>query len=126
MLERLCGLFPGATIFTLVWNRGTVSRVIEGHPIRTSFLQSLPGIAHRYRWYLPLFPRAIEAFDLTGFDVVISTSHAVAKAVRAPAGAFHLSYVFTPMRYIWDMYEEYFHSKRRSRPVRAIRPRGPG
>ena len=63
VLERLCGLYPDAPITTLVWNRGAVSQAIESHPIRTSFLQSMPAAASAYRWYLPLFPRAIESFD---------------------------------------------------------------
>src|SRR5439155_20015026 len=75
MLERLAALFPEAPICTLVWNRGSVSPAIESHPIRTSFLQRMPGVAGRYRWYLPLFPRAIERFELIGFDAVISSSH---------------------------------------------------
>ncbi len=108
VLERLCGLFPGADLFTLVWNRGSVSPAIESHPIRTSFIQRLPRAARLYRWYLPLYPAAIESFDLSGYDLAISTSHAVAKGVPTPAGTFHLSYVFTPMRYIWELEEQYF------------------
>ena len=108
VLERIARMFPDAPIFTLVWNRGSVSAELESHPVRTSFLQGLPGAAARYRWFLPLFPRAIESFDLSGFDAVISTSHAVAKGARAAVGAFHLSYVFTPMRYVWDLEDTYF------------------
>lgn len=108
VLERIARMFPEAPIFTLVWNRGSVSAELESHPIRTSFLQGLPGAAEKYRWYLPLFPRAIESFDLSGYDAVLSTSHAVAKGARARAGALHLSYIFTPMRYVWDLEETYF------------------
>jgi len=107
-LERLCGLFPGAAISTLVWKRGAASPAIESHPIRTSFLQRLPEAERRYRWYLPLFPAAIERFDFRGFDAVISTSHAVARAARVPRSTFHYAYVFTPMRYIWELEAEYF------------------
>jgi glycosyltransferase involved in cell wall biosynthesis len=108
VLERIALMHPGAPIHTLVWRPGSVSRAIESHPIVTSFLQRLPGAERRYRWMLPLFPRAIESFDLTGFDLVISTSHAAAKSARAPAGAFHLSYIHTPMRYVWDLEPVYF------------------
>jgi glycosyltransferase involved in cell wall biosynthesis len=108
VLERLCGLFPDADLFTLVWKRGSVSRAIERHRIRVSFIQWLPDAARLYRWYLPLYPAAIESFDLAGYDVVISSSHAVAKGVRVPPAAFHLSYVFTPMRYIWELEAQYF------------------
>jgi glycosyltransferase involved in cell wall biosynthesis len=119
VLERLCGLYPDAPITTLVWNRGAVSQAIESHPIRTSFLQSMPAAASAYRWYLPLFPRAIESFDFTGYDVVISSSHAVAKGARAKAGAFHLSYVHTPMRYVWDLEQDYFPPGRFPWPASA-------
>ncbi len=108
VLERIARLFPDAPIYTLVWTRGGVSAELESHPIRTSFLQRFPDAEKRYRWYLPFFPRAIESFDLSGFDAVISTSHAVAKGVRTGPDTFHLSYVHTPMRYVWDLENEYF------------------
>jgi glycosyltransferase involved in cell wall biosynthesis len=117
VLERIAAMYPDAPIHTLVWNRGSVSAALEAHPIHTSFLQHLPRAATHYRWYLPLFPRAIESFDLSGYDVVISTSHAVAKGARVRDGAFHLSYVFTPMRYVWDLEEEYFPAGRHPAPV---------
>jgi len=119
VLERLALLFPDAPIFTLVWNRGSVSRAIESHPITTSFLQRLPDAGRRYRWFLPLYPRAIESLRLPDVDVVISTSHAAAKSVIAPPGAFHLSYIHTPMRYIWELEHEYFPSDRFPWPLSA-------
>jgi glycosyltransferase involved in cell wall biosynthesis len=117
VLERIARMFPGAPIHTLVWNRGSVSAELESHPIHTSFLQHLPGASANYRWFLPLFPRAIESFDLSGYDAVVSTSHAVAKGARARAGAFHLSYIFTPMRYVWDLEHVYFPQGRFPWPV---------
>ncbi len=108
VLERIAAGYPEAPIYTLVWRPGSVSRALESHPIVTSFLQRLPGAERRYRWFLPLFPRAIESFDLTGFDLVISTSHAVAKSARTKPGTFHLSYIHTPMRYVWDLEAAYF------------------
>lgn len=108
VLERIATMFPGAPIYTLVWNRGSVSAAIEAHPIRTSFLMGMPAVASHYRWYLPLFPAAIERFELEGFDAVISSSHAVARAVRTPPSVFHLSYIHTPMRYVWDLEDQYF------------------
>ena len=108
VLERIAARWPGAPIHTLVWRRGIVSPALEAHPIRTSILQRLPFAARAYRWYLPLYPAAIERFDLRGFDVIVSSSHAAAKNVRVPAGAFHLSYVHTPMRYVWDLETVYF------------------
>jgi glycosyltransferase involved in cell wall biosynthesis len=119
VLERIAARFPGAPIHTLVWKRGSVSGALESHPIVTSFLQRLPDAERRYRWYLPLYPRAIESFDLRRYDVVISTSHAVAKAAPARRDAFHLSYVFTPMRYVWEQEREYFPPGRFPWPLSA-------
>jgi len=119
VLERIAAMFPDAPIHTLVWKRGSVSAALESHPIRTSWLQRLPAADTRYRWFLPLFPSAMEAFDLSGYDIVISTSHAVAKGARARAGAFHLCYVFTPMRYVWDLEPVYFPPGRFPWPLSA-------
>jgi glycosyltransferase involved in cell wall biosynthesis len=112
VLEVFCELFPEATIFTLVHVRGSVSEKIEALPIRTSFLQNLPLISKKYRSYLPLFPGAIEKFDLKGYDLVLSSSHCVAKGVIPDTEALHICYCHTPMRYVWTMYEEYFGDDR--------------
>jgi glycosyltransferase involved in cell wall biosynthesis len=109
-LEVFCELFPDAPLFTLLHVPGSVSPVIEGRRIVTSFVQRLPDAERRYRHYLPLFPAAIRRFDLTGYDLIVSSSHAVAKSVRVPPGALHVCYCFTPMRYVWDLYREYFGS----------------
>ena len=111
-LEVLCELLPGATLFTLLHRPGSVSPAIERHPIRTSFVQRLPFAATRYRHYLPLFPRAIERFDLRGYRLIVSSSHCVAKGVIPPAGALHLCYCHTPMRYVWDLFDDYFAVER--------------
>ncbi|MDP8214319.1 MAG: glycosyltransferase [Candidatus Euphemobacter frigidus] len=108
VLEALCELFPEAEIFTLLLEREKISPRIREMKIHTSFIQNLPFARKHYRNYLPFFPRAIERFDLTGYDLVISTSHAVAKGCRAPENAVNVCYCFTPMRYIWFLYEEYF------------------
>ena len=107
-LEIFCELFPDAEIYTLLHVNGSVSSVIEKHPIRTSFIQGLPFSTIHYRYYLPVFPFAIESFNLKGYDLVISSSHCVAKGVRVPKGTCHLAYIYTPMRYIWDQYAAYF------------------
>src|SRR5205814_2053443 len=83
--------YPGADIFTLVHAPGTCGPVIESRRITTSFLQRLPAARSRYRHYLPLFPLAIESLDLRGYDLVISTSHAVAKGCRPAPGARHVA-----------------------------------
>jgi glycosyltransferase involved in cell wall biosynthesis len=108
VLEAFCNLFPAAPIFTLLHLPGKVSPFIESHPIHTSFLQRMPLAAKRYRHYLPLFPRAVRSLELPGADLVLSSSHCVAKGVKVPPGAVHVSYVHTPMRYVWDMYDAYF------------------
>ncbi|MBU1698837.1 MAG: glycosyltransferase [Candidatus Eisenbacteria bacterium] len=113
-LEVLCEIYPEAPIYTLVYRKGAVSPLINSHEIRTSFIQNLPrGIKH-YRWYLPLFPAAIERFDLRGYDLIISTSHCVAKGVIVHPESRHLCYCHTPIRYIWGSYEEYFGGPRSS------------
>jgi glycosyltransferase involved in cell wall biosynthesis len=108
VLESLCALLPGAPIHTLFHFPGSVSAAIEAHPIRTSFLQGAPFLRRHYRRYLPLFPAAIEGFDLSEFDLVVSSSHCVAKGVLPPPGAFHVCYCHTPMRYAWDQEHAYF------------------
>ncbi len=107
-LEVFCELFPGATLFTLVHKKGSVSPAIEKMDIRTSFLQKFPDIENSYRYYLPLMPSAVRSFDLAGFDLVLSSSHCAAKGVKVPHGSLHICYCYTPMRYIWDMYGQYF------------------
>ena len=107
VLEELLALAPEADLFTLVHVPGATSAAIEEHPIHTSFLSRLPGIARHYRVFLPLFPAAVERFDLSGYERVISCSHAVAKGVRVPPGAQHLCYCLTPMRYVWDQQDAY-------------------
>jgi len=107
-LEVFCELFPDAVIFTLLHNKGSVSKRIESMPIRTSFIQRLPKSAVKYRNYLPLFPLAVKGFDLAGFDLILSSSHCAAKGVRVPQKALHVCYCYTPMRYAWVFFNEYF------------------
>src|SRR5574337_1566184 len=106
-LETLCELFPGADIFTLLHVKGSVSKTIEERRIRTSAIQSLPFAAGRYRYYLPLFPWAIERLTLDRYDLILSSSHCVAKGIKPPPAALHIAYLYTPMRYIWDMQDAY-------------------
>ena len=110
VLDVFCELFPDATLFTLVHVEGVTSPRIESLPIRTAFTQKLPAAKRLYRWYLPLHPWAIESFDLDGFDLVLSSSHCVAKGVQPAEGAVHICYCHTPMRYVWDRFQDYFGS----------------
>ena len=113
VLEVLCGLYPEADIFTLVHRRGSVSPAIERQRITTSFIQQLPLASRHYRQYLPLFPAAVERFDLEPYDLVLSSSHCAAKAVIPAARARHLSYCHSPMRYAWDQFDAYFGPERK-------------
>jgi glycosyltransferase involved in cell wall biosynthesis len=122
VLLSLARLFPAAPIFTLLHVRGSVAPELEAHEIRTTFVQRLPEVARRYRSYLPLFPAAAASLDLSGFDLVISSSHCVAKGVRVPPGALHLCYCHTPMRYVWDRYDDYFGPGRVGWPARWLIP----
>jgi glycosyltransferase involved in cell wall biosynthesis len=108
VLLSLARLFPGAPIFTLLHLPGSVDSELESREIHTSFVQHLPAVTRHYRHYLPLFPSAAERLDLSGFDLVVSSSHCVAKGVRPGPGAVHLCYCHTPMRYVWDRYDDYF------------------
>jgi glycosyltransferase involved in cell wall biosynthesis len=124
-LEVFCELFPDADLFTLVHSPGSVSPRIESMRIHTSFLQNLPGIEKYYRYTLPLMPWAIGSFNLIGYDLILSSSHCVAKGVRITGGGTHICYCFTPMRYIWDQFDIYFSGKGRwvqSLFMRLLRP----
>jgi glycosyltransferase involved in cell wall biosynthesis len=112
-------VFPDAPIFTLLHIPGSVAPELEARQIHTTFVQRLPAVARRYRHYLPLFPAAAATIDLRGFDVVISSSHCVVKGVKAQPGALHVCYCHTPMRYIWDRYDDYFGPGRAALPVRG-------
>ena len=118
VLDVLCGLYPDADIFTLYHRRGSVSASIERHRITTSFVQRLPLADTHYRRYLPLFPMAVEQFDLDSYDLVISSSHCAVKAVVPPGHARHLCYCHSPMRYAWDQFDAYFGPGRTGRLAR--------
>ncbi len=117
VLDAICELFPQAELFTLVHKQGSVSKHIENRKIHTSFLQKIPSAELRYRHMLPLMPLAIEQFDMNPFDLIISSSHCVAKGVKKRKDAFHISYIHAPMRYMWDRFDEYFGQDKYSLPV---------
>jgi len=120
VLEQLGALYPGSPIHTLLYEPDRISAAIKTHAIRTSFIQSLPFARAHYRWYLPLFPAAIEHFDFTGTDLVVSSSHCVALGALAPAGAVHVCYCHTPMRYAWEHFHVYFPPERYNRVTRGL------
>jgi glycosyltransferase involved in cell wall biosynthesis len=124
VLEALCEIFPAAPLYTLVRVPGTVSERIEARPIHTSFVQHLPAPGRLYRHYLPLYPLAVELWDLSSFDLVISSSHCAVKAVKVRKDAVHVCYCHSPMRYAWDQFDAYFGpdqiGKLKSRLMRPI------
>ncbi|MEK6705572.1 MAG: glycosyltransferase [Bdellovibrionota bacterium] len=120
VLEAMAELFPRAELFTLIYVPGRISPVLTALKRHTSILQRVPAIEKRYRSFLPVMPFCIERFDLKGFDLVISSSHCVAKGIRKPTDALHISYVHAPMRYMWDRYDDYFAPGHASLPVRIV------
>ena len=120
VLREILDLYPQADLFTLIDARDDELRAAIPRPVRaTSFLQSFPKPRRWLRYYVPLMPLAIEQFDLTGYDIVISSSHAVAKGVITGPAQLHLSYVHTPMRYAWDLQHEYLRAAGLERGPRA-------
>jgi glycosyltransferase involved in cell wall biosynthesis len=114
VLEVLAEIFPEAPIYTLFHIKGSQAETIEKRDIRTSFLQPLPFLKKRYRYYLPLFPLAVELFDLGEYEWIISSSHCVAKGAIPRPDALHISYVHSPVRYAWNQYFAYFSPERLS------------
>jgi glycosyltransferase involved in cell wall biosynthesis len=107
-LEVACRRWPRAPLFTLLHRPGTVTRAIESRPIHTSWMQRLPRVDRYYRYLLPLMPGAARGWSIPDCELVLSFSHCVAKSARAPLGAIHVCYCFTPMRYAWHMRQAYF------------------
>ncbi|MGA7615853.1 MAG: glycosyltransferase [Thermoanaerobaculia bacterium] len=110
VLQEILEIFPRSEVFTLFHFEGRVSPAIEAHPIHTSFLQRIASSGD-YRRLLPLFPLGIRGWDLGGFDLIVSSSHCVAKSVKGN-GIPHVCYCHTPMRYIWDRFDDYFPRRR--------------
>lgn len=108
VVKAIMDVFPDADIYTLVAKKEVCDELgIPWEKVHTSFIQKMPLGTKKHRAYLPLFPFAIEQFDLRGYDVVISSSHCVAKGVLTKADQLHICYCHSPIRYCWDMYNEY-------------------
>jgi glycosyltransferase involved in cell wall biosynthesis len=108
VLEALIEIFPACHIYTLVYMPDKISNKIKSRPIITSDLQKMPFVKSKYRTFLPFMPAQIESFNLKEYDLIISSSHCVAKGAIPHPGQIHISYVFSPMRYIWDQFWNYF------------------
>ncbi|MEJ6477794.1 MAG: glycosyltransferase [Octadecabacter sp.] len=107
VIEEMCKIFPEADLFTHVAIPENLSPRLRSHSITESFIARLPGGRRHYQKYLPLMTRALEGFDLTGYDLVISSEAGPAKGVITDPDCLHVSYVHSPMRYIWDQYWAY-------------------
>jgi len=111
VLAEMLRIYPQADLFALVdFLPDAVRQRLQGRRAVTSFLQRLPGARRHFRACLPLFPRAVESLDISGYDIVLSSSHAVAKGVRTRPDQLHICYCHTPMRYAWDLREQYLEA----------------
>lgn len=109
VLKAILEVYPSADIFSIVDFLSEKDRktVLNGKKATTSFIQNLPLAKTKFRNYLPFFPKAIESFDLSEYDLIISSSWAFAKGVKTRKDQLHICYCYTPIRYAWDLYEEY-------------------
>jgi glycosyltransferase involved in cell wall biosynthesis len=112
VLSVLHEIFPDAPIYTTVFNPKIMPEEFNKWDIRTSFIQKLPFAKTKYKLYLPLMPTAIEQFDLTDYDVVISCNHSVAKGVITRPDTLHICYCYSPLRYVWEFYYEYLRDEK--------------
>jgi glycosyltransferase involved in cell wall biosynthesis len=119
VLEQIVACFPDADLFALVDFLEDRS-FLRGKPVKTTFIQKLPRARAKYRSYLPLMPFAVEQFDLSAYDVVISNSIAVAKGVLTGPDQVHISYVHSPIRYAWDLQHQYLNESKRPGGLKSI------
>lgn len=120
ILAALLELWPEAPVHTLVYDpEGPCQEIFAGKEIHTSFIQKLPGAKRNHRRYLPLMPLAVEQFDTSDYDILISTSHAVAHGVLPKADQLHINYICIPIRYAWHLYHDYIHGAQLTRGVRG-------
>lgn len=121
VVEQILALYPDADLFSLVdFLPEELREFIQYKPVTTSFLQNLPFARKKFRQYLPLMPLAVEGFDLSSYDLIFSSSHAVAKGVLTRADQLHISYVHTPIRYAWDLQHQYLKGANLDRGLRGV------
>jgi glycosyltransferase involved in cell wall biosynthesis len=119
-LKAFHDIWPEAPLYTLTYSGESIEALgIAPVDIHTSFLHRFPGITKWYRSYLPLYPLAIEQFDLSGYEMILSSSHAAAKGVLIRADQLHICYCHTPIRYAWDLYHQYLHDHSLDRGLRS-------
>lgn len=120
VLEHMIKCFPNADIFAVVdFIKPDDRAFLQSRPVRTSFIQRLPFAKQCFRAYLPLMPVAMEQFDLSAYDLILSSSHAVAKGVLTGPNQVHVSYVHSPMRYAWDQHAQYLQQAKIHRGLKS-------
>jgi len=112
IVESICRMFPQIDIFTLVYNKHKISDLINSKNIHTSFIQKMPFSKKKHQVYLPFMPVAVEQFDVSGYDLVISIESGIAKGVLTKPDTCHICYCNTPMRYLWNMYFDYLENEK--------------
>lgn len=121
VLEGILAQFPNADLFSLIDFLPEKQRgFLGGRPVRTSFLQKMPLIRKKHQYYLPLMPLAMERFDLSGYDLIVSSSYAVAKGVLTGPNQLHLCYCHSPVRYAWDLQHQYLQQWRMNSGIRGL------
>ncbi len=108
VFAEFCRLFPEGDIFTHAWNPEKMGAPFNSHKITETFIGSLPGARNNCQKYLPLMPLALRRLDLSGYDLILSSESGPVKGVRKAPGARHVCYCHSPMRYLWDMYDDYY------------------
>lgn len=120
VVEQILNLFPNADLFAVVDFLNDSQRgFIQNKPVKTTFIQRLPFAKAKFRQYLPLMPLAIEQLDLSAYDLIISSSHAVAKGVLTAPHQLHISYVHSPIRYAWDLQHQYLKESNLERGIKS-------
>jgi glycosyltransferase involved in cell wall biosynthesis len=120
VLEALHSIYPTAPVYTSIYAPRTMPALYRGWDIRTSFMQRLPGVTKLHQLYLPVYPIAFETFDLTAYDVVLSSSSAFAKGVITEAETLHVSYCHSPMRFVWNYHDYVKGEKMASKAARVL------
>ncbi|UYX51956.1 glycosyltransferase family 4 protein [Bacillus thuringiensis] len=120
VVEQMLDVFPEADLFSVVDHLGENREFIKNKEVKTTFIQKLPFSKKKYRNYLPLMPLAIEQLDLSQYDVILSSSHAVAKGVLTGPDQVHISYVHSPIRYAWDLQHQYLRESKLDKGIKGL------
>jgi len=119
--KEFAHIYPDADVFVLVSDEKSLKKLnIDPDRVTNSFVQKLPKAKTKWKTYLPLFPYAVEQFDLSAYDLIISSSHAVAKGVITKANQVHICYIYSPIRYAWDLYHQYLREAGLTRGIKGF------